>query len=688
MEGASNGENSAEESQGTTPGTTTAGQRRQKAMSIGNAASLFGAPSPSPTSGVSGDVPEQSGDFFSGQARHHSPASAKSPFASIGEDQETGLDDDNNAANLFAAGGNGSGQDWLGQGQQQQQPQASFYDNTATNNGYNYSNDQQYNASVDGNYAQYATYEQPQATSAYYDPNSAQQYQGNLHTQAQQSNYGYSPAIQSGASTALMQSGANYASGYDPQQQQQSYQYAQQQQLYPAQSYPQTAAYGYSQQVQQQQSPVPYSAPAFSSNASAMQSSQSRSGSAAYAPSYAEAYDPYAPTSSSTYNAAQSQAQTRMPSLSHSQTSPSIPQHKDNVPQGDAKKLNRSASNFFAELPSLPRPKSRVAPVSYQDQHGMQQSTNAGFVQPSARATPPPPPQKSRTPAPPQTNAAIYFVPPRPSSAASSSSAVAAAYGYTTDQRPGSRTQTRQDSVNSYSSSSSARKSIDQGQMPHGQYNAQLPPNAYAQQPSQGHPGVPQASYSPRSSAYPLPAQASVPAPHSTQFSQPASARPQGGGVQPQPVQQQPTQSRALSPAIGQVNGPPARVLSPPIRSSSPLAQQSLNAVQQDSAPQRQPIAPAGRIPIAYKPPIPASYTQESQTLPAIVLQSAAASASPQADGPSQENLTAPVDVGTPSTSMAHTGRLEPVVEPASSSVQTAVKDQSHSPDVTSPPLP
>jgi hypothetical protein len=37
---------------------------------------------------------------------------------------------------------------------------------------------------------------------------------------------------------------------------------------------------------------------------------------------------------------------------------------------------------------------------------------------------------------------------------------------------------------------------------------------------------------------------------------------------------------------------------------------------------------------------------------------------------------------------MAHTGRLEPVVEPAPSSVQTAVKDQSRSPDVTSPPLP
>lgn len=475
-----------------------AAARRAKAMSIGNAASLFGAAPPSPVNGDEQQQPEAgSSKAFAGA------------FASIGEEPEpaeliAGDGDAGDAANLFsslAATGSGAGDsgslaggidDWLsGQSVPAPATEAQPFEQSPQVAGDAFQlqqqqqqSDQQY-AYYDQSSNGYAAQGQPYAdqTSLYgYDGNaSSNLYAGPSSQQA------YQPILQAQAQAAAPQQ-APYAQPYDgdmsssyyQRQPQSAYQQNYQPQQYQppqAGSYDTNSHYLYTPQHQNAPLPAPYTAPAGAAYANQMSYSQGLGPSAgSSAPNYdytqqSQAYDPYAPSANDPYAAAPQVA--AKPTLAHSATQPAIasksnaydpyaaPQYaaapatlqhsatsaaittvgsqdagNDPAPP-KAKELNRSKSSFFAELPPMPAPKSRP-PSSMSN---LRSAGSAGAVPPmpvkSAGGSPQiPPPSKSRTPAPPG----------RPGSAASIS-------------RPGSRTAQRQAST---ASSYGGRTSTDQ----------------------------------------------------------------------------------------------------------------------------------------------------------------------------------------------------------------------------------
>ena len=415
------------------PVTLPGESRRKKGMSIGNAASLFGAPSPGAGSegGGAGSGSDSASpvNFFGQLAGGPEPAgrpvvASKSPFVAVAEDTE-----EEDTANLFGD----DGHDWLASSAEPA-GQAGYSDiGLQQDSQHLYAHDlqQQYqyaqppNGLVDS--SQYASYDQShypsQQASTYWDPSQQQQQYGQ-HFQSQ-GQTGYNNAGQNDFQFQQPQSMPDY---YANEQQTQAYQ-------------PQTT-YGYSPQLQdqqQQQFQSPYSAPASSGYIDPMSRSQSKTGSSmpTYAPTYSTTYDPYAPsdpytqnTNQPTYNQTQisQYPSTFHPELSHSQPYNDISQAASSsfapselvhsAPTQKAKLL-RATSSFFAELPPLPAPKSRPPSAMNHTARQPVHQTSALDAQVRQHPTPPPPP-KSRTPAPPASSASLVDSgPSRPASAAS-----------------------------------------------------------------------------------------------------------------------------------------------------------------------------------------------------------------------------------------------------------------------------
>jgi hypothetical protein len=527
--------------------------RRAKAMSIGNAAALFGAPEGDGSNSIAADL-------FGGSKP--SSMMPTSPFEAIGEEGEEGhgvetagkiqttsqkLPQGNvetpsdDAAALFGdaspaqvewLGGAGSNEassntnDLFAGNSQQQDPSLYASDQFGdAQYSYDYSGgavqEQQgafdYQQQQQQQYAQYAqqgeqayqqqygNYDQPAVDNynqnMFYDPSQEQQYQQTLQAQAHLQTqpaaaYAANGQEQSTYNQTQYQSYNNqYAAGV-PQDQYASY--AQQaQSSVPSAAYDQQSQYAYNGQANQatsaypaqesgylqaQQSyPTPYSAPASSMQASNLSQSQStQANSIPYAPTYSQAYDPYAP-SNDPY-AAQANpypsVHIKQPSLTSAKTSPNLSTSAlapaRNIDKKDPK-LNRSASSFFAELPPMAV---KARPASAIGARASQQAAPPVPPMPQRQQAIPPPP-KSKSPVPPP--AATQRPPSRTKNgqAPQSSASWSPALSGHSSSRPGSRTAQRQGSLGSTGShpsqSNGLRPSVEQTR--YNQYDSQYAQN-------------------------------------------------------------------------------------------------------------------------------------------------------------------------------------------------------------------